>query len=464
MSTSTKRVYIVGGGSGGLATAAELAELGINCTVIDEATKIGGVVYRGPLRDSEELPHLDELYQRTQREKHAKYEDNKDKITLQLETSVVGPDGTQGLILSNQEKLTNIEYDYLVLATGCHERSIPFPGWTLPGVMMMGGVQLQIKSGLVKPGEKMALCGTGPLLPLVACQLHKSGIEVEGVYEASSFSKLAKEAVALLNKPMLTLSGLSMMGYLKKNGVPFNYGWGIVRADGDEDKLKEITVAPYDKSWRPNLEKSRSAMVDAVGIGYGFVSRTQISQLLNLEHEYDYQSGFVPSIDENHQSSNERVYIAGDTSGILGSDGAAYEGQLVAIDIARKIGAIDEATHKSRVAKIRKGLQRVKSFRFGFDRFSERQLGMLDLAEPNTVICRCENIKRAEIDQAIKRGVKDITSLKMATRAGLGDCQGKICSSYCYDRFKQEGLGEEMGQLRARFPIEPISFAMLEDE
>ena len=119
-------------------------------------------------------------------------------------------------MLSQDNQLTSCQYDDLILATGCHERSIPFPGWQLPGVMMMGGIQLQLKSGLVRPGSKIALVGTGPLMPLVACQLHKSGVDVIGIYEASHFSQLAKEALALLNKPKLTLTGLSMMAYLKK--------------------------------------------------------------------------------------------------------------------------------------------------------------------------------------------------------------------------------------------------------
>src|SRR3546814_14766869 len=76
-----------------------------------------------------------------------------------------------------------VTYSHLVLAAGCHERSVPFPGWTLPGVMMLGGLQLQIKSGVVKPPSPVVITGTGPLLPLVACQLHASGVAVAGVYD-----------------------------------------------------------------------------------------------------------------------------------------------------------------------------------------------------------------------------------------------------------------------------------------
>jgi hydrogen cyanide synthase HcnB len=42
---------IVGGGPAGMAAAIELAEHGVRSLLIDEASRLGGVVYRGPLRD-----------------------------------------------------------------------------------------------------------------------------------------------------------------------------------------------------------------------------------------------------------------------------------------------------------------------------------------------------------------------------------------------------------------------------
>jgi hydrogen cyanide synthase HcnB len=53
------------------------------------------------------------------------------------------------------------------------------------------------------------------------------------VYEACAFGKIARESLALLNKPQLFLDGLSMLAYLKLHGIPMNYGWGVVEAHGD---------------------------------------------------------------------------------------------------------------------------------------------------------------------------------------------------------------------------------------
>ncbi|WP_282130374.1 NAD(P)/FAD-dependent oxidoreductase [Pseudoalteromonas aliena] len=462
MSNSSYPVVIVGGGPAGTAAAAQLGKFGIKSEIIEEASKIGGVIYRGPLRNTLSLPHLDDNLKRAMSALQTRYESQHANIKLKLDTRVLGPEANSKLLLNKDDALDIIAYQELILATGCHERSIPFGGWELPGVMLMGGVQLQIKSGLVKPGSRMALVGTGPLLPLVACQLHKSGVEVVGVYEASQFSKLAKEAVALLNKPKLTLSGLSMMGYLKKQNIPFHYGWGVVKAKGKQ-KLNQLIVAPYNEQWQAGTHKSKTIDVDSIGVGYGFVARSQLAMLLGVEHSYSNVSGNVPELDKWQHSNINNVYVAGDSSGLLGADAAICEGQIAAIRIAQNRGKLTAEQATQLASKIIKKLDRIKRFRYGFDRFSTRQVGLMDLAEVDTIVCRCEQTTRGQIDIAIAQGVKDITSLKMRTRIGMGDCQGKTCSSYAIDRLHQAGYTENVGVIKPRFPLDPIPFAMLEE-
>ncbi|TQF72062.1 NAD(P)/FAD-dependent oxidoreductase [Pseudoalteromonas luteoviolacea] len=457
-------VVIVGGGPSGTAAAAMLGKYQISSIIVEEAPKIGGVIYRGPLRKTQSLPHLDDNLQRAMSALRTRYENNRSFIDLKLQTRVLGPEGKQQLLLSENGQLTTQSYNELILATGCHERSIPFPGWQLPGVMLLGGVQLQIKSGLVRPGARMALVGTGPLLPLVACQLHKAGVNVVGVYEASSFNKLAKEAVALLNKPKLTLSGLSMMGYLKKHQIPFYYGHGIVNAQGS-NKLERITVAPYDEQWQADHRQSQSVEVDAIGVGYGFVARTQLAMLLGVEHKYTKVSGYIPKLDDNFLSSQDNLYVVGDSSGLLGADAAICEGQIAAIDIALKRGAVTTSVAQKEKQKVMRKHARIARFRFGFDRFSERQNGLLNLAQDDTVVCRCEQATKKQLDDAIKQGVKDLTTLKMRTRIGMGDCQGKTCSSYALDLLHQAGhkQNSKTGVIKPRFPLDPIPFTFMEE-
>lgn len=47
--------------------------------------------------------------------------------------------------------------------------------------------------------------------------------------------------------------------------------------------------------------------------------------------------------------------------------------------------------------------------------------------EPDVIICRCEEVTRAEIEEAIARGATTVDDVKRYTRAGMGFCQGGTC-------------------------------------
>ena len=59
----------------------------------------------------------------------------------------------------------------LIVAAGAHERGLPFPGWTLPGVMTTGAAQTLLRSYAVLPGRRVLVAGNGPLNLQVALEL-----------------------------------------------------------------------------------------------------------------------------------------------------------------------------------------------------------------------------------------------------------------------------------------------------
>ncbi|MBF2997444.1 (2Fe-2S)-binding protein, partial [Pseudomonas aeruginosa] len=81
----------------------------------------------------------------------------------------------------------------------------------------------------------------------------------------------------------------------------------------------------------------------------------------------------------------------------------------------------------------------------------------------DTVICRCEQVTRGDIERALEQGVQDIAGLKMRTRAGMGDCQGRMCIGYCSDRLRRATGRHDVGWLRPRFPIDPIPFSAFQN-
>ncbi|MHC8344514.1 cyanide-forming glycine dehydrogenase subunit HcnB [Pseudomonas sp. RT6P73] len=450
---------IVGGGPAGMAAAIELARHGVRCTLLEEASRLGGVVYRGPLRDGVQLDYLGPRYSEVLTRLHGEFQEHAALIDVRLNHRVIGAEGTRALVvLDAEERLQEVEYAQLLLAAGCHERSVPFPGWTLPGVILLGGLQLQIKSGVVKPQGPVVIAGTGPLLPLVACQLHASGVTVAGVYEACAFGKIARESLSLLNKPQLFLDGLSMLAFLKLHGIPMQYGWGVVAAQGDGE-LDSVTVAPYSSTWVPDLSRAEQIPAQTLAVGYGFIPRTQLSQQMGLNHGFSDDGYLRASANIWQQSSEPHVHLAGDMGGIRGGEAAMLAGRIAATSILLQRDVLDAELALVRRNRYVSKLKAIVRFRAAIDRYTERGAGQTALPAADTVICRCEHAIRADIDRALEQGVQDLASLKMRTRVSMGDCQGRMCVGYCTDRLREATGRKDVGWLRPRFPIDPVPFS-----
>jgi sarcosine oxidase, subunit alpha len=56
------------------------------------------------------------------------------------------------------------------------------------------------------------------------------------------------------------------------------------------------------------------------------------------------------------------------------------------------------------------------------------------------IVCRCERVSLAEIKEVIRSGVRDMNEIKAITRAGMGACGGKTCSSLIWRAFQELGV------------------------
>ncbi len=85
----------------------------------------------------------------------------------------------------------------------------------------------------------------------------------------------------------------------------------------------------------------------------------------------------------------------------------------------------------------------------------------LSLAEPETIICRCECVTLARLQGTIdQHQLRDLGSLKRLTRAGMGRCQGRYCAPHL-----AELLGAPPGLAFApQMPLRPVPLAALAAE
>src|SRR4029453_18398404 len=72
-----------------------------------------------------------------------------------------------------------------VLAPGAYDRCIPFPGWTLPGVITAGAAQVMVRGFGARPGQRALVAGTGPLLLPNVPALLAAGVRVVAALEAA---------------------------------------------------------------------------------------------------------------------------------------------------------------------------------------------------------------------------------------------------------------------------------------
>jgi NADPH-dependent 2,4-dienoyl-CoA reductase/sulfur reductase-like enzyme len=470
-------LVVVGAGPAGMAAAIAAAEAGLRPLVLDENVDVGGQVYRQPVVDHESCsarscsdssgtdrvgkpggilaPFGSKLLDR--------FRTLKDRMRVETRAVVWGVFPPRRVAVSRDGSWDMIEAEQLILAPGAYEYVPPFPGWTLPGVMTPGGAQVLAKAMHVRPGQRAVVAGTGPFLLVVAEQLHRSGVKVAAVVEAAGKRAALRAVPGLLARPDLFCQGLGYLYRLRRAGIPIFRGHLVIEAHGQED-VEEVVLAPCDAAWRPDPKRAWSIAADTLCVGYGFVPRTQLAQLAGcrLRHAAEL-GGWLPVLDENQQTSVPGVWVAGDGSGVAGALVAEEEGRLAGLGAAHQLGALDTAAWAREREPILRRLRRLRRFRAALDRLSAIRPGLIDLAGPDTVVCRCEELTRQEIETGSGYGGSDLPTLKVMTRLGMGPCQGRMCwpaMARLIAARKGKSL-DQIGPLSVRPPVKPVSVGEL---
>ena len=456
---TSSEVVIVGAGPAGSAAALVAAEHGLDVTLVDEHPAPGGQIYRAAvipgLHPTAETHRGDLLREQLARES--------DRVRILSGHVAWGVFGGRRLAVTGPDGWQLIEAGQLVLAPGAYEYVPPFPGWTLPGVMTPGAAQLLVKSQGVVPAGRVLVAGTGPFLLVVALGLHEAGVEVVGVCEAVRRRDVLWKLPGLFADLGMLRQGREYLGRLKRAGIPLWTGRLVTAAVGDL-QLQQVELAACNGGWIPDRARRQTLDVDMLCVGYGFVPRTGLAQLAGCELAYrDEIGGWVPRVDEWGGTSVEGVWSAGDGAGVAGAIVAELEGQLAGLGLAHRAGAIDLARRDSLAAPLHRRAARLARFRRALDRLSRVRPGLSELAGDETVVCRCEELLRREIDEAVAAGNRTLRSLKVATRVGMGPCQGAMCwPALARDLTTRHAIdATESGPLSVRPPLVPVTLGTL---
>ncbi|RRR96978.1 FAD-dependent oxidoreductase [Glycomyces terrestris] len=307
--------------------------------------------------------------------------------------------------------------DAIVLATGAHDRTLPFPGWHLPGVFSAGAAQALAKGERIAVGRRAVVAGAGPFLLPVAQSLTAAGAHVVGVFEAARPAALAR---GWLPEPWRLLAaarkGTELAGYVTHHlvrRVPYRLGRAVVEARGD-GRVEEVVTARLGPDWAPVPGTERTLAADAVCVSHGFTPRLELPIAAGCAIGPDR---FV-TVDGDQRTSVPGVYAAGEITGIGGVDAALVEGRIAGRSAAG--GEPDPADRRRRRA--------TTDFARRIDAAHGIRPGWTSWLRDDTVVCRCEEVPYGRLrDTAEATDQTSLRSVKLTTRAGLGICQARMC-------------------------------------
>lgn len=388
-------VLVVGAGPAGIAAAVTAADCGRRVGLIDDNPTPGGQIWRS----GADLPRAARAWlvrleaSTVVRLQGWRVFDAPTPLVLLAERNGASVSGAD-----NRSELAELHADRVILATGARERFLPFPGWTLPNVTGVGGLDALVRGGLPIAGKRVVLAGTGPLLLAVAAHLAQRGARIAAVCEQAPLGRLARFGLQILREPGKLWQG---MRYRRAMRTRLLTGCWVTSAHGKE-RVRSVTLRQGRRHWETNC--------DYLACGFHLVPNTELAALIGCR----IAQGFVAA-DEQMRTSVEEVYCAGEPTGIGGVELSQLEGQIAALAAC---GKVKPAQKLARERSVRLRFARVLAAACRLDPRLRR------LAGDETIVCRCEDVRLGAL-----RGKLDWRDAKLQTRCGMGPCQGRVCGA-----------------------------------
>ncbi|WP_022974450.1 NAD(P)/FAD-dependent oxidoreductase [Xanthomonas maliensis] len=417
-------VLVIGAGPAGLAAARTAASHGARVGLVDTQPRVGGQVWRHDVHDGAPA------------DARALLQQVSDCPGITLLTGVQVVLAQSGWLLAEAATgALQLHYAALVLATGARELLLPFPGWTLPGVTGAGGAQALAKQGCSVAGKRVVVAGSGPLLLASAATLQRHGAQLLGIHEQAPTAAVHAFARQLWRWPGKAGQALALRWQLR--AVRYATASVVVAAHGDTH-LREVEIDGPDGHQR--------VPCDQLAVGYGLVPNVELAQLLGCRLEPSGAQQQV-QVDAQLRTSVAGVFAAGEVCGIGGRDCALIEGAMaghLAAGAPQAAHALQRRRHSARAF----ARQLQQSFALG--------ARVRAMAQPQTLVCRCEDVPLSALEP-----FTDGRDAKLASRCGMGACQGRICGAALAELGRC--LPDHSTDAGRRPPLFPVRLAALAD-
>jgi D-hydroxyproline dehydrogenase subunit alpha len=465
-------VAVVGGGPAGLAAAAQLGRAGADVVLLDEAPSLGGQYFKR--RQGAVLASCGDYRPAGSRLIADVRQAGVRCLTGRLvwgvdddDTTLLTADTVSGAGLAIAPRAC-------LVATGAYERAVPFPGWQLPGVVTPGYALHLATCDRIPLGQHVVVAGTGPFLLAAACAVLQAGGGVAAVVELNRPYWPGTAALAAARFPARLRELAGYAATLARHRVPVLQGRRVLAAEGD-GHVREVLLGPRahtaadsgpagsppmsPASASPaSVPRTRRVPVDGLAVGFGFRPASELLRLLGADTAQDELGDVFPRLDEFGRTSVPGVYAAGEASQIAGMRAALAGGRLAAAAIAADLGLPAPPTGPQRAATARLAAER---------RFAALTARLYPVTPADcvtmpddTLVCRCEGVRAAELRRAGALGRHDLNAVKAATRAGMGPCQGRQCGTAAMALVAAAGgavsVQAAAPAFAARMPVKPV--------
>jgi pyruvate/2-oxoglutarate dehydrogenase complex dihydrolipoamide dehydrogenase (E3) component len=183
--------------------------------------------------------------------------------------------------------------DAIILATGSHDRAVPFAGGSQPGVITASALHRLVSVYRLLPGQRFVVIGDGD----------DAGSVIECIESASG------EVVAQISESVArTMTGFGPSG------------------------IERVEVS------------GRSIEADIVVVAAGRIPDLSVAAMAECELCFDPSTNaWVVGRNETLESSAVGIWVAGDVAGRTDTTSAEAEGRYAAAQVARRFGAINDA-------------------------------------------------------------------------------------------------------------------------
>jgi len=296
-------VMIIGAGPAGLSAAIELGKLGVQVLLIDDKNHLGGKLV---LQTHRFFGSREAVYAGTRgidiAKTLAKQVEAFSNVEIWKNSTAIGVYEDKIVdIYRDQQTVVHVKPQILLVASGARERSLVFPGNTLPGVYGAGAFQTLVNRDLVKPCENLFIIGGGNVGLIAGYHAIQAGIHVAGLVEAAPECGGYK-----VHKDKLI-----------RSGVPVYTSHTVLEARGNE-KVESVVIAEVDRNFQPIPGTEKVYDCDTVLIAVG-----------------------LEPVNEFYRTAKEigmQVFAAGDANEIAEASAAMFSGKIVGNEIAQVLG------------------------------------------------------------------------------------------------------------------------------